>query len=495
MDFDVTNLYLRSMLTVIAGFFMAGESFASTVLELRYPSAAPGVTPCLYTTNNAGISADPSTGHLLAIGDFLTGCPETGPVLPLPVIVPGPSDWVLPNPWIVGQEVQLQWAAVNASSCTFGGSSATGWTSGGSACSSTSTPACHTLKTVTIAPPAAGTYQFSMTCTNSTGPTTSTSVSRVVTAPVTQPSISGPASWGTLSPWVEGQSKTVNWSATNADSCTLSATTLPSGVTLAAFTNSGPISCSGAAACAANHQLTLTAPVAGTYALNLTCSNSSGGSGNSSNSWTVTSQASSCGSPASGWNRVESAQIFYHGNAGSIGFQDVTTYESIWGRDYSQAPTTGQAPIVNNWPGSPNITATPIIGAGQFVAAKFRTPASGSMGTTLKIDGTTWSLAGGGQSPTAARMSMTVSTQCGDFNTASANIPLGCWKSQLGGEEFFIMANNTPGSMGNPRICGLSPNTDYYLNVIFAPLTSPASAVFNGFEGGNVVQVQNLTSN
>lgn len=481
MDVDVIAKPARSSLLLGAVAWLgASAAQAQTVLELKYPSNAPGTTPCLYTTNALGISADPQSGNLQATGDFSTGCPQTGSALPLPVIVPGPADWALPLPWAIGQAATVQWAAVNATSCTYGGSSATGWPSGTLACSGT---ACQTLKTISISPPAAGTYQFSLSCSNATGSSApSISESRVVAAAVVQPVITGPASWGTLQPWSAGGTKSVSWSATNADSCSLSATTLPAGVTLAQFTGGGSTSCNSAGSCAAAHPLTLTAPVAGNYGLLLSCSNNTGGSGTSINSWTVAAVGESCVGVA-GWNRLTTGQIFHgNGDTSQIGL-DLTTFESIWGRDYSILPNS---PITTNWPGLTNILAAPKLAAGEYVAAKFRTPSGGGVvGTQFTVDPSTYSFAGGGNG-TNGKMSFTVSTVCGDFNTSSSSIPQGCWKNQMGTGDFLMYTNQTSGSS-----CRLSPNTDYYFNLIFSPIGTTGTATFNG-NGGRAVLLKNV---
>ncbi len=478
----MTKNFIRSL--SIAALLSTGVSAvkAQTVLQLSYPSTAPGSVPCLYTTNGAGISADPQTGNLVANGDFTTGCPQTGPALPLPVIVPGPGDWQLPTAWSIGQVAPVQWAAVNAASCTYGGSSANGWPSGQTACSSTAT--CQTLHDVSLSPPTSGQYQFSLTCNNATGGTTSTSPFRTVS---TNPPVitAGPTSWNVL-PWTAGQTKSVSWSASNANSCGFTATTLPSGVALNQFLSGGVSSCSNAGSCALNNSLTLNATVPGTYGVTLTCTNSSGGNATSTQSWNVSqSSSATCLSPAAGWNRVENAQIFYQSPFQNIGFQDVTQFDSIWGRNYALQG----APIQYQWPGGAQQLVMPAIGFGQYVAAKFRTPnTAASLGHELLVDPTSFGLSGGNGFTPEARVSMTVSTKCGDFDTASQFIAPFCKASQLySNESLPIFMNHTA------PFCRLQPNTDYYLNIIYAPLTSPASAVFNGFSGsGAVTLLQNV---
>ena len=479
----MTKNFLRSF--VIAALACAGASalHAQTVLELSYPANAPGAVPCVYTTNAQGISANPVNGHLLATGDFgATGCPQAGPALPLPVIVPGPGNWQLPNPWAINQSVAVQWAAVNATSCNYGGSSASGWPSGQPACSTTND--CQSLHNVTLSPPSGGQYQFSLTCSNSTGSVTSTSEGRSVSANppiITQ----GPSNWNVL-PWESGQSKNVQWSATNASDCSFTATTLPAGVTIAQFLSAGVTSCSTQATCSSSNNLILNATVAGTYGVTLTCNGVGGGTTTSSNSWNVTQNSGgTCLQPAPGWNRLTTAEIFNFGAYQSVGFHDATQYDSIWGRNYGDQ--AGGYPITKQWPGVAQQFVMPKFGNNQFIAAKFHTPASGQHGSDLTIDGTSFNSSGGGSNATMARISATVSTACGDFNASSTNIPAHCQWSQRGGFNAFSINSGYPAA----PICNLQPNTDYYLNIIYAPLTSPASAVFNGIGGPGVVLLQN----
>lgn len=489
MDAVVTKITLRLLSIAALTFTGVSQVQAQTVMELKYPSNAPGVAPCVYTTDGAGLSADPATGRLLATGDFGTGCPQTGTALPLPVIVPGPLNWVLPNPWTVGTSVAVQWAAVNAATCSYTGSAATGWPSGTQACAGS---ACQSLKNVTLTPTVAGTYTFSMNCVNETGTTTSTSTSAVVSpAAVINPTISaGPGTWGNLLPWAAGGSKSVSWAASNADSCALTGS-FPSGVTLASFV-SGSTSCSSASGCASAHPLTLTAAVAGTYNLSLTCTNNAGGGPViSSNTWTVSPASTGSCATVGSFARKQTANIFYNNSSNTIGNFDVTTFESLWGRDYPSSANPNASGNINaTWPGNTGL-ATAEYGNGEYLSLKFRTPnVTTWKSSQLSIDGTTFSFAGGGTNSTMAKMSMTVSKSCGDFNTASADIPVNCYKSQMGaGGEMKIVIN---GSVNTAR-CVVQPNTDYYLNIIFAPLTSPASAVYNGV--GGIVQIRNFPEN
>ena len=484
LDALVTKNVVRSLAIAALACFGASVQ-AQTVLQLSYPSNGPGSVPCLYTTNGAGISADPQTGNLLAAGDFTTGCPQTGPTLPLPVIVPGPVNWQLPNPWAVAQVTAVQWAAVNAESCTYGGSFATGWPSGQQACSSANT--CQTLHDVSLSPPSSGQYQFSLTCSNASGSVTSTSAFRSVSANppvITQ----GPSGWN-VTPWTAGQTKAVQWSANNADNCNFTANTLPAGVSIGQFLSGGVTSCSTQAGCSSSNNLILNAPEPGTYSVTLTCSRSTGGTTTNTGSWNVTQGASTgCLSPAAGWNRLEFGEVFNFGAFNSVGFFDLTQYDGIWGRNYSDSG--GGYPIIKQWPGVAQQLTMPKFGFGQYIAAKFRTPnnSAGQPGHTLKPDGTSFAFSGGGEG-NFAKLSGTVSTVCGDFNTSSASIPSNCKFNQLIGGDSMVIYSNYPA--GQP-FCNLQPNTDYYLNLIYAPLTSPASAVFNGLNGAGVVLLQNF---
>lgn len=311
------------------------------------------------------------------------------------------------------------------------------------------------------------------------GSDTSISDQRTVSNPPINPPVinPGPPNWVVL-PWTSGQTKSVIWSATNADSCVVTATT-PSGVTTQQFL--GGITSCLSTGCGNANALTLAAPVAGQYSATVTCSKTGVADVLSTNSWTVTQNSSAtCLNPSPNWNRVESAPIYYQGSTSGFnqGVKDVTAYDSIWGRAYN---VSGD-PITKQWPGVEQQLVLPRFGNLQYIAAKFRTPAAGGTpGHTLTLDPTSFSANGGGNPsfPNKAKLSITVSTKCGDFNTASPDIPPLCYKSQMGANATFSAYTSVPSSQ-----CSLQPNTDYYLNIIYSPLTSPATAVFNGNNGG-----------
>lgn len=195
-----------------------------------------------------------------------------------------------------------------------------------------------------------------------------------------------------------------------------------------------------------------------------------------------------CLHPAPGWNRLETAEIFAGGplSGNAVGVHDVTQFDSIWGRDYAMPGL----PITRQWPGVPQQLVMPQFFGNQYIAAQFRTPTTGQPSHTLVVEGTSFSGSGGYAEAGrhTAELSVTVSTVCGDFDPSSPNIPPSCSWNQLGNMGAVSIAMNYPPS---ERVCILQPDTDYYLNIIYAPLTTPASAVFNGLTGYQVVLFQN----
>lgn len=145
---------------------LSSVAHGQTVIELTDTSQSPN--PCIFTTNAAGVTADPTTGHLKATGTFGQNC-QTAPQ-PVPSINPGPANWVLPGEWAIGASAQVQWAAANADLCVYDGSEIPAgqqaswpWPTSGVACNSTSS--CAAQHNLTLTPAVAGNYKFKLTCT------------------------------------------------------------------------------------------------------------------------------------------------------------------------------------------------------------------------------------------------------------------------------------------------------------------------------------------
>ena len=156
------NHCLVSLTAVLA---LSSLAHGQTVIELTDTSQSPN--PCIFTTNAAGVTADPTTGHLKATGTFGQNC-QTAPQ-PVPSINPGPANWVLPGDWAINTSAQVQWAAANSDLCVYDGSeipagqqSSWPWPTSGVACNSTSS--CAAQHNLTLTPTVAGNYKFKLTC-------------------------------------------------------------------------------------------------------------------------------------------------------------------------------------------------------------------------------------------------------------------------------------------------------------------------------------------
>jgi hypothetical protein len=150
-----------------------------------------------------------------------------------------------------GTSTTITWSSSNATSCTASGS----W-SGTLAISGTKT----------LTPTSAGTYTYSLTCSNASG------TSKPATGTLTVTAAAGPPAAPTLTlaprSIAAGASTTITWSSSNATSCTASG------------------SWSGTLAISGTKMVTPTS--AGTYTYSLTCSNASGTSKPATATLTVT---------------------------------------------------------------------------------------------------------------------------------------------------------------------------------------------------------------
>ncbi len=239
---------------------------------------------------------------------------------------------------------------------------------------------------------------------------------------------------------VTGTPFTVSWSVTGATTCTASATLGGNAISLTGWTD----------VTTPNSPRSVTATIAGTYTLSLTCSNTVG-SVTSLPANVVVAQGSGGNCPQLGNGRTQAtlSDIHYlpepptHVRHGV----DITQWDNIWGH-------INENDDVTTWPGvagaSPTISS---IGTNQYLGAKFHVGAEPQSLTGFYID-----VSYGPGPPIDAA----ISTSCGDFNPPDT----GCKTSTpiQSQDQAFMHWKMSPGSS---FYCGLLPNTDYYFNVQF----------------------------
>lgn len=206
------------------------------------PTIAGTATYTLTCTNTFGTSA----ANTVSLPVY-SGTPPAAPTLTL-------ASKSVP----VGTSTTITWSSVDATSCTASGS----WS--GTLAASGSEP---------VTPAAVGTEIFTLTCSNSGGPSAATSVTLTATAETTVPA--APTLTLGASSIPAETSTTISWSDANATSCTASG-------------NSLAIQSGWTGVLAASGQNNLTPLTLGTATLSLYCTNAAGNSPTTTVSLTVT---------------------------------------------------------------------------------------------------------------------------------------------------------------------------------------------------------------
>ncbi len=172
---------------------------------------------------------------------------------------------------VAGTSTTIAWSSSSATSCTASGS----WSG-----------VLATSGTKTVAPTSAGTYTYSLTCSNVGGTSKPATATLTVTvAPPAAPTLTLAAK-----SIVAGSSTTITWSSSNATSCTASGSW------------SGTLATSGT-------QTVMPTP-AGTYTYSLTCANAGGNSKAATATLTVTAAPSSGGGALDGLSLLGLAALF-----------------------------------------------------------------------------------------------------------------------------------------------------------------------------------------
>ena len=416
----------------------AACSTASAQVKIQMTTAPTPTIPatnCTVTTDASGLQLVPGTTDLKANGVTLNPAGCGGGTVGTPenfaATVTVPASTSLNTPF------NVTWSAsADADVCTFGGgptANVSGWSFGAVACSSSAQcAATHPSVPVTIS--AAGSYNFSVTCTNTSG----YAQNSIAAANNTPPTPADFPLSVTPSPATINQPFKVTWNVQNATRCDGTVVSGPG--TLPGWTT--PTDASGTRA-------NIVATVAGTYVLKLECSNTFGSVTSQQATVPVGNTPPSCQGPA-GLTRLVTSSISYgqpyNDTDPTRNNVNVTEWNNIWGL----ASLTGSTPV--SWPGVRG--ASVVIrqfGRDKFVAAHFNT---GSTPTTLNGNFVYGALA-------QPNLDMRISTVCGDFSPSTENAA--CLAEDVVGNGNSRMQWNRVNT--NSFYCHLAPNTDYYLNI------------------------------
>ena len=265
----------------------------------------------------------------------------------------------------------------------------------------------------------------------------------------------------------EGQSFTLSWNTSNVDYCRTDGTTLPAGVSFAAWPLTAQI-CTGAACAPGSVALVAPTGGAGNYHFALACYRN----GNSTPALTSLNMTVNppgggitCPTPVTGSRQTSSSVRYYISGGGNTFNGDFTNYNQVF------AYNNGN-PIA--FPGGSNVTLSYTAQAGQYVAMAFTVPAN--LSTTASGN---WGFHATGASGGPATISL---SQCpGDF---SATLPAGC-KGQWNGSENTAVIWESP-EVSDPfnQGCRLARGKTYYLNVIQGTLADPATTTCTGTSCG-----------
>lgn len=254
----------------------------------------------------------------------------------------------------------------------------------------------------------------------------------------------------------KGATHTVAWSA-DADNCSYSTSSLAAPIST--WPTSGNV-CSDAASCAAPHSVAVTMPnTAGSYTFALSCRKSgSGVVASSSRTTTIAADpppSGECIAPA-GLSRVTDLYTTFN-NGGGQQTVDATKFAPVFGYNFAGG-------AVRDFPGTLNLTQRLNIPKNFYVAMRFTVPADFAPNTRglFRYDETI---------PVGGAVSMTLSKNCGDFG-AAATAPMNakCSQSNIRPGDGLPWAYSP--ADGN-LFCQLVPGETYYLNVLFASLSSP----------------------
>jgi len=232
-----------------------------------------------------------------------------------------------------------------------------------------------------------------------------------------------------------GLSFPVSWTVTGATACTGSASLNGNSISLSGWTNST----------SATSPRQVTATLAGTYTLGLTCSNAVG-SVTSLPAIVVVSGGINDNCPA---GRQAVADICYNYNLGTSCAlsTDITRFENIWGRGLA---TDNPLPFpgVNGFAVIKNFDKT------GYIAAKFTVPAAGLSPT---LSGSFFH----GETYPGPNLTMSISPTCGDFSLSGTI----CQRDNINGGSALTKYKNSAIPDGQVVACPLYPGQTYFVNI------------------------------
>lgn len=378
---------------------------------------------CTAVTDAQGLRLATDGVNLQATGVTLSGNGCGGGNTDFQVAVSSPASVTAATPF------NVNWSAsAAATQCFYSGTSGiTNWPVGGSACSGSACAGAH-VTSVSVA--SGGSYTFGMICTNASGAATSSSTATGGGPPTPNGfALSAPATATTGTPF------SVSWSVNGATACSGTASLNGSSASLSGWTDStSPTS-----------PRNVTASVAGTYTLQLVCSNASPGNATSQQATVVVTNGvdpDQC--PSSPMTRLTTASVKYPNvpQSGTRSNLDLTKFENIWGHMNSVDNATA-------WPGVSG-TQPAIMGWGktQYVAAKFHVPAGQSTAS--------YGFLGYGTYFSGPNLTLSISSTCGDFAPANPQ----CLSTHTAGESFSKW-RIVPATLN----CPLTPGQDYFINL------------------------------
>lgn len=441
------SIFVQRVLPVLAGFALFAACGVASAQVVVHMTTAQG--DCLATSSTGVLQLWQATPDLQITGNQTAlsgaGCGLAATADPdfsasVSTVAGNPTAGVpFPISWYVTSPTATTQCFYSADPAT---ATASNWPVGAVACTGTSCPTAASPMTqsvtASVASPSGSPYKYAILCTNASGLSQSGGIT--VIAPTAPTPVFGSAGALTVQPasGLVNSNFQLGWSVTNATICngvvTAGPTTSLPGWTGQPFTPaSGPIT------------TTVTPNVAGTYTLQMQCSNSASPSvivSSATAQLNVLPSASNCINPAA---RITTANLTYIPNLGSVPNVNVQEWTNVWGRTKASDP-------IRAWPGAGvSIPTISWVGADKYISLHFKylgnLPAvsNGSIQHSTNYAGPS--------------LDATISSTCGDFTNGAASY---CKTTDVAAGAIMSIWK-VPGGSGN--YCLLQPGVDYYMNM------------------------------